>query len=214
MTTGDHDIPPFERMRDHWWWRPGFRIGRKFYAWHLTFDDAPDLHRLAREYAPALDIPGLDVIPVQWLHLTMQGVGFTDEVPTAEIDAIAEAARDRFADLAPFDVTLGPTVTEPEVVRLQVTPAEPVAQVRLAVRAGIAEVWGADCVPEQDSDFIPHVSLAYSNSDGSAEPILRAAKSVDITPAKATISAAQLIVLNRDNRQYQWTDYAVIPLGG
>ena len=213
MTTGEDHIPTFDRMRDHWWWRPGFRVGRKFYAWHLTFDDAPDLHRLAREYAPALDILGLDVIPVQWLHLTMQGVGFTDEVPSAEIDAIAEAAQRRLANLAPFEITLGPTVTEPEVVRLQVAPAKSVAQVRLAVRASIADVWGVERVPEEESDFTPHVSLAYSKSDGPAQPIRRAAGSLNVEPARATINAAQLIVLNRDLRQYQWTTHASLPLG-
>lgn len=214
MTTGEPEIPPFETMRDHWWWRPGFRVGRAFYAWHLTFDAAPDLHRLAREYAPALDVPGLDVIPVRWLHLTMQGVGFTDEVPAADIDAIVEAARRRLAGHVPFEVTLGPTVLEPEVVRLRVTPAEPVARVRLAVRAGIAEVWGADRVPDDESHFIPHVSLAYSSSDGPMERIRRAADSVAVAPATATVDAAQLIVLNRDHKQYQWTTYASVPLSG
>jgi hypothetical protein len=26
-------------MRRHWWWRPGWRPGRRLYAWHLTFGD-------------------------------------------------------------------------------------------------------------------------------------------------------------------------------
>ena len=211
MTT--EDVPTFDRMRDHWWWRPGWRVGRAFYTWHLTFDHAPDVHRLAGEYAEALDIPGLDVIPPRWLHLTMQGIGFTDEIPESEDDAIADAARRRLAQVPSFDVMLGPTLTDPEVVRLHVHPAEPVAQVRAAIREGIADVWGPDRVPEAEAGFTPHVSLAYSSSDGPAEPILRAAGSRTVEPASARISEAQLIVLNRDHREYQWENFAVAALG-
>lgn len=212
--TGAPDAASLEQMRNHWWWRPGWRLGRSFYAWHLTFDQAPDLHRLAEDFADALSVPGLDVIPSQWLHLTMQGVGFTDEVSNADADAIAEAARWRLAELEPFEVDIIPTVIEPEVVRTDVAPVERVARVRSAVRAGIADVWGVDRVPDPESGFIPHVSLAYSNSDGPAAPIIAAAHSVQVKPARTMISEAQMIVLNRDHRQYQWTTYTVAPLGG
>lgn len=207
------DPPAFDRMSDHWWWRPGWKLGRSAYTWHVTFDDAPDLHRLAVEYIDALSIPGLDVIPTRWLHLTMQGVGFTDEVTAAEADAIAEAAGRHLAELEPFEVVLHPTVIEPEVVRLDVEPAARVAAVRSAVRAGIADVWGADRVPEPEVGFIPHVSLAYSSAKGPTDAIVRAVRSVEVAPARTTISHADLIVLNRDNKQYQWTTHASVPLG-
>jgi hypothetical protein len=90
-----------QSMRDHWWWRPGWRVGRSFYTWHVTFDDQPAVHRLAADYASVLsDLPTLDPIPVRWLHLTMQGIGFTDEVDRADVDAIADAARDHCAAIA------------------------------------------------------------------------------------------------------------------
>jgi 2'-5' RNA ligase len=201
-------------MRDHWWWRPGWRVGRTFYTWHLTFERSPDVHRLTAEYEEALDVPGLDVIPPRWLHLTMQGIGFTDEVSPQDAGAITESARDRLAELAPFDATLGPAVIDPEVVRLRVTPAEPVARVRAAIRAAIADVWGPDRVPENEAGFTPHVSLAYSSADGPAEPIIQATESVKPEPATASIAEAQLIALNRDHREYQWTTYAAVNLGG
>jgi 2'-5' RNA ligase len=212
--TSEDDMPDFDQMRDHWFWRPGWRVGRSFYTWHLTFDHAPDVQRLAADYEQALSIPGLDVIPPRWLHLTMQGIGFTDEVPVSDADAITKAARERLATLAPFHVTLGPPVIDPQVVRLRVSPAEAIAEVRLAIRAAIADVWGADRVPEDAADFAPHVSLAYSNADGPAEPIIRATESVQAKPAVAPVTEAQLIVLNRDHREYQWTTHAAVVLGG
>jgi 2'-5' RNA ligase len=201
-------------MRDHWWWRPGWRVGRSFYAWHVTFDDQPAVHRLAADYTPILsDLPTLDPVPVRWLHLTMQGVGFTDEVDRANIDAIADAARDRCAKLAPFTITLGPGRVDQEGLTLPVHPAEPVTRLRAAIRAAIADVWGPDHVPENADGFRPHVSLAYSNASGPAEPIIQRLTAQPAGSTKITIYRAALIDLNRDHRAYEWTDIATAELG-
>src|SRR5215472_3175916 len=87
-------------MRDHWWWRPGWRLGRRAYTFHITFEDpdavegGDDLRRMATEYQGILaTLPGLDLVPLHWLHLTMQNVGFTDEVPEASADAVLAAGR-------------------------------------------------------------------------------------------------------------------------
>ena len=115
--------------------------------------------------------------------------------------------------MTPFDVTLGPAVVDPEVVRLKVTPAEPVAQLRREIRAAIADVWGADRVPEDEASFTPHGSLAYSNRSGDMQPILDAVAGTNPTPGQARITQADLIPLNRDRKQYEWTTYAEVPLG-
>lgn len=199
-------------MIDHWWWRPGWAVGRQFYTWHLTFDNAPEAARLVEKYRPHLDLPSLDLIPQRWLHLTMQGIGFVGEVDEADIDKIVTAAGVRLAALEPFTVSLGPTVVDPEVVRLQVNPAGPVRHLRRELRAAIADVWGTDSVPEDADDFTPHVSLAYSNSEGDMQPVLDAAGGAVSGSARCTIGHADLIMLNRDHRQYEWTTYAEVPL--
>jgi hypothetical protein len=80
-------------MREHWWWRPGWRIGRCMYTWHVTFAAQPRLRDLVTVYQDALaPLPGLDPIPMQWLHLTMQGIGFTDEVSSQDIAASRHVA--------------------------------------------------------------------------------------------------------------------------
>lgn len=203
-----------ERMINHWWWRPGWRVGRQFYTWHLTFADVPDVHRLARAYAPYLDLPSLDLIPDTWLHLTMQGVGFVDEVDPGDVDKIVQAARIQLAQIEPFIISLGPTVVDDEVVRLEVAPVVPVRELRDRLRAAIVEVWGPDDVPEAADGFTPHVSLAYSNREGDMAPIQAAASAVTPEPAIVTVTHADLILLNRDQQQYQWTTHAQVPLGG
>ncbi|GAB3461482.1 2'-5' RNA ligase family protein [Actinophytocola sediminis] len=155
-------------MRDHWWWRPGWRTGRSFYTWHITFADQPGAHDLAAGYSPALaGLPVIDPVPSRWLHLTLQGIGFTDEVTGADVDRIVSAARARCARLTPCTVTIGPARVDPETIQLPVRPPAPLAALRLAVRGAIGDVWGRDHVPEAASGFRPHVSLGFQTTSAS-----------------------------------------------
>ncbi|CAM5548963.1 2'-5' RNA ligase family protein [Streptomyces antimycoticus] len=200
-------------MRDHWWWRPGWSVGRRFYTWHLTFEGQHDAHRLAAEYRAALAPlgPALTLIPDRWLHLTMQGIGFVHEVPEKDVRAILEAARARLAAVPAFDLQLGPEVIDPEAVLLPAHPSEPVQSVRDAIRSAIGDILGD--VPENADGFRPHVSVAYSAADGPIAPMSKALAALDARPAHARITTAELIVIHRDNHMYEWEPYATAALG-
>jgi hypothetical protein len=203
-----------ERMRDHWWRRPGWPTGRSMYTWHVTFDGQPELHELVRSYQTALaPLPGLDLIPLRWLHLTMQGIAFTDEVTPQEIADIAEAARKRLATQQPVPLSVGPAFVDPEAILLQVSPAGALDLVRAGVRGAIADVLGAARVPEAEY-WTPHISVAYSNSDGPAFPYAEALNTTRRVPADMIVSAVQLIELSRDAHLYQWTTKAKVALSG
>ncbi|QOV40990.1 2'-5' RNA ligase family protein [Streptomyces ferrugineus] len=200
-------------MRNHWWWRPGWSMGRRFYTWHLTFEGQADVHRLADEYRSALAPLGdaLTPIPDKWLHLTMQGIGFVGEVKEQDVHAVVDAARARLAAVPAFDLQIGPEVLDPEAVLLHVRPDGPVRAVRDAIRAAIGEALGE--VPEKAEGFTPHVSVAYSAGDGPAAPIAEVLAGLSLAPAQARISGAELIVLHRDNLMYEWESFAMAPLG-
>jgi 2'-5' RNA ligase len=184
------------------------------YTWHVTFDDQPQLHELVSAYQTALSpLPGLDLIPGRWLHLTMQGIGFTDEVSEREIADIADAARKRLEDQRPVSLAIGPASVDPEAIMFEVTPTDALSPVRSAIRAAISEVRGAAEVPESE-EWTPHVSLAYSNGDGIAAPYIAAVDSVSTFPVTLTISKADLIELNRDMRLYQWITKAELTFSG
>ncbi|GAA3783887.1 hypothetical protein GCM10022403_018220 [Streptomyces coacervatus] len=202
-----------DTMRNHWWWRPGWSVGRRFYTWHLTFEGQSDVHRLADEYRSAIAPLGgvLTPIPDRWLHLTMQGIGFVGEANEQDVHAVVNAARTRLAAVPAFDLQIGPEVLDPEAVLLHVHPDDPVRAVRDAIRAAIGEVLGE--VPEKAEGFTPHVSVAYSAGDGPAAPITEVLDGLSLTPARARISSAELIVLHRDNLMYEWETLATVPLG-
>jgi 2'-5' RNA ligase len=200
-------------MRNHWWWRPGWRTGRSMYTFHITFAGQSRLHELVTVYQDALvSLPGLDPIPMQWLHLTMQGIGFTDEVSSQDIAAIAEAARERLATQPPVPLVVGPALADPEAIMLTVHPDAALDPVRTAVRAAIAEVWGPSQVPEGE-DWTPHISMAYSHTTDPAAPYIDAISTVSPAPAELTVPSVQLIELKRDTHLYQWATKADVPLG-
>jgi hypothetical protein len=208
------EVGPADHMRDHWWWRPGWRTGRRMYTWHVTFDHQDRLHELVRAYQQVLaEFPGLDVIPQRWLHLTMQGVAFTDSISAQALSDIIAAARKRLAGHHPVTLTVGPAIIDPEAIMLKVRPAGALVPVRNRLRAAIADVLGAPGVPEPEA-WAPHVSIAYSNADGVAAPYAKALSTVSLKPVDLDVTAAHLIELNRDTRLYQWVTTAEVPLPG
>jgi 2'-5' RNA ligase len=152
-------------------------------------------------------------VPVEWLHLTVQAIGFADEVGPGDAERIVAAVRRRCAALAPLRLALGPAVLQAEGVWLPVAPQAAVRRVRAAVRAGIAEVWGAARVPEAAVGFTPHVSLAYSDTDGPDQPYAAALAATAPRSATVELAAIQLIALCRDEHLYRWDKVATVPLG-
>ncbi|MEU7944162.1 2'-5' RNA ligase family protein [Micromonospora taraxaci] len=207
-------VPHTTSIRNHWYWRPGWGVGSRFYTWHITFDGQPEVDELAGQYRSLLSSqPSLDVIPNRWLHLTMQGIGFVQDVAAEDIDVIVAAAENRCAHLAPFNLAIGVPHVDSESIQIAVDPVEPVRQLRAAIRASIADVWGEDRVPEPAEPYNPHLSLAYTNTDGSAAPLVEALSSAPTLSANAVIDSCQLIVLNRDEGMYVWEPYATVKLG-
>lgn len=173
-----------------------------------------DLRRVVGDYQVRLaELLGLDLVPAEWLHLTMQPVGFVDEVGAADAERFVAAVRRRCAALAPVTLTLGPVELQAEGVWLRVAPQAAVRRVRAAVRAGIAEVWGMARVPEAAGNFTPHVSLAYSNTDRPSERYAAALAGVRPRLATVELVAIQAIVLSRDTHLYRWETLATVPLG-
>ncbi|HEX6452374.1 MAG TPA: 2'-5' RNA ligase family protein [Trebonia sp.] len=200
------------QMSDHWRWRRGWRPGRRKYTWHVTFRDSPTVRKLAGQAQGFLaGLPGLDLVPDEWLHLTTQGIAFADEVTDAELDAIVGAARTRLTAIEPVEVTVGPARVAGEAVLCPVAPARELTPARDALRDAIASVRGSGRVPGAE-EWHPHVSVAYSNTTGPADAFEAALSDAD-SAATTTVTAVDLIRLGRDRHVYEWETYATVPLG-
>jgi 2'-5' RNA ligase len=203
----DHD-----RMENHWWWRPGWRVGTRFYAWHITLDDQTDLHRLMDEYATGLaPFPTLDPVPRRWRHITLQGLGHVEEVTDAQRDAAVEAVAARLASIEPIRSTYQRAAVLKEAIALPPNNPEAYSQLRNEIRLGIDAAWGH--TPEKAEGFRAHTSVAYSNGTGDGSAIRRALDQDSRAPAPATVSGVHLILMHRDRRMYEWTTVATVRLG-
>ena len=173
---------PHDRLSNHWYPRQGWTETTRYLTWHLVPDDCAELRVAAEEYQRALSgQPGLDIVPRQWLHLTVQGVGFVDEVTPAERAAVVEAGRRRLADVPVIELRFGPAEVADEGVLLAGSPAGPVVELRARLRAAISDALGAERVPgEDDEQLWPHVSLAYANAAVPAEPFTAALDILDV----------------------------------
>ncbi|MFJ4653818.1 2'-5' RNA ligase family protein [Nocardia sp. NPDC088792] len=200
-----------EVTRDHWWWRPGWSLGRSFYTWHLTFEQDSAVRALVPRFAPTLaKIATMEPVDEGGLHVTIQGIGFTDEVELSDVLAMADAAQDRLVACPRFDVQIGPPVVDSETIQLPVANPYGLEQIRAVLQDAIADVWGAGQVPERDDQFRPHLTLAYSTGAtpiADVQDLLGSDGLADIT-ASAHVDSVALIDLNRDRRKYEWTDIA------
>jgi 2'-5' RNA ligase superfamily len=209
-------------MRDHWWWRPGWRLGRRAYTFHITFEDdeavvgGDDLRRLAADYQRAVaSLPGLDLVPLRWLHLTMQNVAFTDEVAEHDVAGVLAAAQKLCGQLEPFQLACDDAEVRQEAIALRLAPAAPVSRLRDTLRSAIQSVLGTvPEAPEHAHGFEPHISLAYSNLEGASEPYVSAIAGLRPATVSVRVLAAKLIVLDRDERVYRWSTYGEARLGG
>lgn len=214
-TTGDECV---SHVQNHWWWRPGWRQGRHFYAYHFTFEGSSELHGLVERYQNKIrHLTIFDLIPQQWLHLTMCGVGFVDEVTPDELAAINATVEQLAARTPPINVTFSHAVVRPEAVYLPAQPTDRLVTLHSAVLMAIRETLGDSRIhqlPEQAAGYRPHVSVAYANSNGTAQPIHDALGATTLGSADVTLNELPLLEFDRDNGMYQWTARTPLALRG
>lgn len=196
-------------LTSHWYWRPGWAPGRRYYTWHLTV--GPQIGAAVGRWQQALArFPDLDVVPAEWLHLTVQGVGFADEVADGRVEDVAAAVRAELARVRPLDLVFDPPRVVGEGVTLDAAPREALEALRAGVRRGVAAACGA--APGEDGGFWPHVSLAYASGPARADEVAAALGPGE--PVRARVDAVALIRLERAGRLYRWERVAQARLGG
>jgi 2'-5' RNA ligase len=205
---------PAEMMRSHWWWRPGWRRGRSFYTWHLTFAEDRRICDYASQHAPIIGkFETLDQVNPAGLHVTLQGIGFADEVERSQVEDVVEATRPYISRVNPFNIEVGPVGVDEETVQAPVHPISPIADLRNALRQGIGVTLGEEAVPETTTGFRPHLTLAYSNGTYPVNDVAAVLNAHKQTVARATVSTVSLINLNRDQQRYEWSTVSTLELG-
>jgi 2'-5' RNA ligase len=215
MTSADPGQPATGRR--YWRRRPGWRTGRDFYACYLTLEDQPELRGLVRRYQDAIgDRPGLDLIAPRWLHITMQGIGFADDIGPADLAAVTEGIGERLGALRPPAATFHRPTIRPAAVYLKADPAEPLYRLRLALHQAVASAVGPGQFDEPapaPGRFAPHVSIAYADADDPVPPVAEAVRDMVAEAVTATFRTVSVLVLRRDRHAYGWSGATAVPIG-
>lgn len=197
LTLGD-----FTQTRNHWWWRPGWGPGARYATFHLTFELAPGLSSEALRCGRALSrVPNVDVVPPEWLHLTMTGVGFTADLDARALLDLADAVHAEAATLDVHPLTLDGLFLGREGLSLAAQTAPWLTKLKWLQEDVVRRHLGVERAAEQ---FHPHVSLAYFRGDVDVPLLLRAVE--EASPREVVIDrpTLSLIDLGRDDEVYTW----------
>lgn len=208
---------PEPDLVDHWHEIEGWPPARALQACYLTFDE-PALRTTVRSYQEVLrQFDTLDLIRPEWLHLTVQGIRFVDELPLEVMRRVAASIEDRLQRLPALTVTVERPVLAGSAVLMPVRPIAAIAAVRDVIRALLLrahpEIGEPFVLPGQAGEFDPHISIAYANGPTSATSVATALDRCQEPPVELRVEHVTLMRLRRSDRMYHWTDAQRIPLG-
>lgn len=178
----------------------------------MLFHDQPEVRSaVAAAQRKLAGRPEVDIVPLQWLHVTTLLTGFVDEVPGEKISAMAQEASLRLGRLAPIPIKLGFIYYDTEAV---VLPVEPFGALDPVHRALTEAAVAAGCDARDDSSpWLPHLSIAYANRTAPAAPVI-AALGRSLGPVECAIKSASLVAQTQVGRTWQWRPIAEAHLRG
>jgi hypothetical protein len=204
---------------NHWSDLPEWRDDRRLWAVYLTFPGESELHQAVLRYQDTIrDVPGLDLIDLRWLHLTLQGIAFVDEIEWADVEEI----RRRLAEAMPRPglprtVSALPPAIDHDSISMTVRPADELVALRADLVSTIRTVLGDRTLyrlPEPVGGFRPHISIAYANRDlpgVGAEITARLAEAAR-EPVELHLSHLSFLQLRRRQPRWVWTAEHRVPL--
>ena len=208
-------MPHADQVRNHARWLEGWSSGRTSYAWLLPLADQPGLRQLVNQYQYALrDLPGFDLVPLEWMHILVQEVGFTDEVDESQIKSLLDTTRERLAGEAPLTLAFHRAVVLPESLALPAEPQSAVSELRTTLRETITTALPSATLPAEPQEIDKHVSLAYSTSEGPAVFAVATLGGTVVDPITAKVPSVSLVKLNRDHACSEWETVERVPFGG
>ncbi len=195
-------------LTGHWHELDGWNRHRALLACYLTFEDQPELHAVIDAYqTPLKGLRELDPILPQWLHATVQGVAFADELTDGSAALIGERLADSLKTQRPIGLVTGEPIAGSSGLYLQVAPAAPIAQLRQLVRDATWDVLGTaahDLPGQEHAVFDPHVSFMYANAAISLRQIWDRLSAVTHAPARFDVYSLSMVMLHRDDQDRRW----------
>ena len=203
------------RPSDHWAWRPEWTPDRTCLYWYLTFrfEDltaAVDESTLRR----VRDTDWLDAVPLEWCHVTVADVGFTDELAPSDVDTVTDAVSRALLGEDRLQLTFGPAVTLKSAVALPAGPLDRLRDIRGRVRRATSTALGARHADVHRHLFWPHLSLGYVNREVDADVASRFLDAMPPLDMQVDVDAVTLAAVTRREHRYEWQVQGLVELVG
>ncbi|MDX3101017.1 2'-5' RNA ligase family protein [Nonomuraea angiospora] len=202
------------RMANRWERRRSLMLppGQGRLYWHVLLGEDPQARAIVEEAHDRLaGLAGLDLVPRRFIHLTTFVAGYTHEITERQVTVMAEEAAGQLARVEPITVTLGRVLYHPEAVVLEARPAERLRPLLEAARFATRAATGRDGVLAHDT-WLPHVTVAYSNADGPAAPIIDALGE-RLPEREVTIRSIHVVNQDGPETAWDWRPVAEVRLG-
>jgi 2'-5' RNA ligase len=199
--------------RTHQW-----PVGERRLHWLVEFDRQPAVHSCYAAHLPVLERHQqlVDIVPVEWLHLTVQSLCPMPAVAADDLDTLVTATRHRLSRVAVPHVQLGPARIDGGAVTWAVYPEEGLSHVQEAVRLCSTDLLGAERVAQRRGRWSPHVTLGYGAADGPADDLAAALAFTGLPRVETAITDVALVDMEQDfaGSQYRWKRLAGVKIGG
>ena len=198
-------------MENHWVPEPGADPGRAQLMWFMCLGRLPEAAGLAALAQTRLNgLPGLDLVPPEWLHMTTLIAGYADEIPADQVEAMTAHARRVLAATCPVTITLSRVLYHPRAIMLAASPAEALLPVLAACREATRTGTGREGRLHRDP-WVPHMTLAYGNSSRPAAPAIEAVGRE--LPADKIMVQSVSLISQAPRQKWTWELVAEVPLG-
>lgn len=203
-------------MRD-FWREHAWPEGQRRFHWLVVFDGDHPVHACHAAHAPVLRrFPEVaDLVPVEWLHMTIQSLCPTTDTGPDELARLVAAVRDRLADTSPPRVQVGPARLDGAAVTWAVYPEEELAGVQDRVRRASIDVLGDGRVWPQARRWWPHITLAYGAADQPADDLAGALVRGRLPRVDIIVTELALVDEEQDlrRREFRWREIDRVRIG-
>ncbi len=158
-------------------WREDWGRDRRYLVFLVEVGAQPEVVAWAQKVQDAIVGPAVPAIQARWLHLTLQSVGFADEIPTISLDSLVDEARAALEDCAAFDARVCGAGSFADAAILEIEPWNELRALFDRLHEGVSALAplreGLD-LSASEGGFAPHISLAYYTAQVPAGPIAEA----------------------------------------
>src|SRR5487761_113437 len=181
--------------------------------WHVLLGNQPEDRAMARSAQSRLaNFTGLHMTPLKWLHMTTLIAGSTNDIGPHHIDAMLSEASRLLAEVDPITVSFGRILYHPQAIVLGVEPKDALTPVLQAVQSATRSVTGNEGMTNEAGSWVPHITLCYSTSRQSAQPII-AALGNKVPVCDVDIHTVRLVVQRGPERLWDWHIAGAVQLG-